>query len=256
MQWQSDPMKKKSVLIVEDDFIFAKSLFLHLQKDGYNCTLESDIETVIELLDKGPVPDIFILDYELGYSMTGLDLCRLIKSRLQRPVIILTGNDSEEVTVRCLDAGADQYLVKPYKKNELLARMRTAMRSYSLKLEGETLERIADSSPLLLEKSSRTISDGHRKVALTEKETLLLEFLLGNLGVELSRETIHFALYGNKPEFFSRNIDVLVGRVRKKLMALAAPYSINHLRSFGYVMHRVPDLQPAERHEQRITSDI
>lgn len=262
MQWLSDPMKKKSVLIVEDDFVFAKSLFLHLQKEGYTCTLENDIEAVIELLDKGPVPDIFILDYELGYNMNGLDICRLIKSRVQRPIIMLTGNDSEEVTVRCLDAGADQYLVKPYKKNELLARIRTAMRSYSLKLEQETLERISESTPLLLEKNNRTISDGYRTVALTEKETLLLEFFLGNLGIELSRETMHFALYGNKPEFFSRNIDVLVGRVRKKLMALAAPYSINHLRSFGYVMHKVPNPQQAERadradrNEQRITSDI
>lgn len=249
-------MKKRSVLIVEDDFVFAKALFLHLQKEGYTCTLESDIDAVVELMEKGPIPDIFILDYELGSSMNGLDICRLIKSRVQRPVIMLTGNESEEITVRCLDAGADQYLVKPYKKNELLARIRTAMRSYSLKLEQETQEKFADSAPLLLDKARRTISDGYRSVLLTEKETLLLEFFLGNIGVELSRETMHFALYGSKPELFSRNIDVLVGRVRKKLQTLAAPYSINHLRSFGYVMHKAPNPQKAETHEQGITPDF
>jgi len=249
-------MRKRSVLIVEDDFVFAKALFLHLQREGYNCTLEDHIAGIAALLDKGPVPDIFILDYELGHDMNGLDICRLIKARVQRPVIMLTGNDSEEVMALCLDAGADQYLVKPYRKNELLARMRTALRAYSMNSGQETPEKPADSSPVQLDKHNRFLSDGLSTVALTEKETLLLEFFLGNLGVELSRETIHFALYGTKPEFFSRNIDVLVGRVRKKLATLLAPYPINHLRGFGYVMNKAPTLQPAVTDDQRIASDI
>lgn len=67
-------MRKRSVLIVEDDFVFAKALFLHLQREGYNCTLEDHIAGIAALLDKGPVPDIFILDYELGHDMNGLDM--------------------------------------------------------------------------------------------------------------------------------------------------------------------------------------
>lgn len=231
-------MKKKSVMIVEDDFIFAKSLFLHLQKEGFNCTLESDASSLLQMIEHGPTPDLFILDYELGEGLTGLDLCRIIKARLQRPVLMLTGDDSEETTVRCLDAGADQYLLKPYKKNELLARIRSSMRNYRSPGES-TPPVIHDEDQPRLDTKRRQLDFAGRHVGLTERETMLLELLLGNLGVEMSRETVHFALYGSKPEIFSRTIDVLVGRVRKKLKGLSAPYSINHLRSFGYVMERV-----------------
>ncbi len=237
-------MKKKSALIIEDDYVFAKILSHLLQKEGYNCTFENDIPALIDLIEQGPAPDIYILDYELGNSITGLDLCRMIKAKKpQTPVLMLTGYDFEEIAVRCLDAGADQYLVKPYKKNELLARIRTALRSNHIVTESENLKSRPDLQLQQRSLKRRVLSAGSKQLKLTELEAVLLEYMMGNIGVELSRETLHSTLYGFQPDAFSRKIDVLIGRTKKKLESLDAPYSINNLRGYGYIMHTAPSTE-------------
>jgi len=239
-------MKKKSILVVEDDLVFGKVLCMQLQQEGYNCTLLDNIDLVMAILDEGPFPDLFILDYELGTLINGLDICRSVKTRMQLPILMLTGNDAETTVVNCLDAGADQYLVKPYNKLELLARIRTALRKYP---KDESSQPDSGSAKTLkLDVNHRMASLGNRSIAITEKESMLLNYLLGNLGIELSRENMHFMIHGTKPDIYSRSMDVLVGRTRKKLKQLNAPYTINHIRSYGYVMHRLPDFEWEKTH--------
>lgn len=239
----SRPTKAKvSVLIIDDDFVFGKILCHHLHAEGYNCTLESDHAAIYKLITDGPSPDIFILDNDLGNNISGLDLCRMIKSRHERPVIMLTADDSETTTVNCLDAGADQYIVKPYKTSELLARMRSAVRSYSY--ESSASKSKESSKPLTsikIDRYHRVLRSATKSTLLTEKETMLLEFLFANIGVELSRESVNAALYGSKPMLNSRTIDVLMGRIRKKLKFIDSPYVINNLRNFGYILYKPMD---------------
>jgi len=227
-------MKKKLALIVEDDKLFGMMLIQNLQREGYSCELFQDTRSVLEALDAGIMPDIFILDVNLGEGLSGLDLCRIVKARFNRPVLMLTGNESEEVLVSCLDAGADQYLVKPYKNQELLARLRAALRYY------QNVEEQADSSELVrfrLERNLRILTNDKVQVPLTEREVQLVEILLGNIGTEMSREVLHRAIYGVKPGLYNRNVDVLVGRVRKKIKLAGSPFTIEQVRSHGYVMH-------------------
>ncbi len=226
-------MKKISLIIVEDDVVFAKILCHQLEKAGYLCTIPSDCTNLLEILDKGPAPDLFILDYELGWALNGLELCAHIKARMHKPVLMLTADDTELTATRCLDAGADQYVVKPYQHLELLARMRAAMRLYkAANVETEAY------SDLQHDVNRRGIAYGGAHVSLTEKEAIMLDLLLGQMGNELSREDIHRAIYGASPKVYSRNVDVIVGRVRKKLNRLGSPYSIVHIRSFGYTLLR------------------
>jgi DNA-binding response OmpR family regulator len=227
-------MKKKLALIVEDDKVFGMMLIQNLQREGYSCELFKDPRSVLEALDAGIMPDIFILDLNLGDELNGLDLCRIVKARFNRPVLMLTGNESEEVLVSCLDAGADQYLVKPYKNQELLARMRAALRYYQ---NVEELAGSSDSVSFRLERNLRILTNDKVQVPLTEREVQLLEILLGNIGTEMSREVLHRAIYGVKPGLYNRNVDVLVGRVRKKIKLAGSPFTIEQVRSHGYVMH-------------------
>jgi DNA-binding response OmpR family regulator len=229
------PMRKLSAVIVEDDPIFANMLLHHLRMEGFNCAVKSSADEALNVINQEETPDAFIIDYNLGADLTGLDICRQVKSRTKSAVLMLTGVESEDTVVRCLDAGADHYIVKPYRRGELLARIRSALRHRKATQANEA----TGNGQYMLDGQSRTISDGKNSVALTELETALMEFLLCNLSNEVSREKIHQTLYGVGPTPQNRSIDVLVGRLRKKLKVLGSPYVIHHIRGFGYRMSEV-----------------
>jgi len=226
--------RKASVLIVEDNPVFAKVLAMLLEKANYHCTTTGDISIFQNLLREGPVPDMFIFDYDLGAEMNGIELCELVKSRHRRPVIMLTANDSEEISVASLYAGADQHIVKPYRINELLARIRATILNYSSCYN--SLTPMPESSQITLDSSLRLLKFNDKKVMLTEKEIQLYELLMSNLGMALKREVIYFNVFGGKSPTLSRRVDVLVGRLRKKLRASDMPLSIVQSRNHGYML--------------------
>lgn len=227
-------MNDTSVLIVDDDMVFARLLFFHLQQAGYHCIIESNVDIVLALLDSKFALDAFIIDVELGQSINGLELAGIISKKTCKPILMVSSRDSEDTVIRGLDAGAHQYLTKPYRKNELLARLRCALRNQQT---GVTSDQVSDT--MMIDMCTRMLHWSSSKVRVTEKEAKILHFMLQREGEGLSRDAIFNEINGEGQLPYSRCIDALVGRVRKKIQEVGAPYRINYLRSFGYVLHRL-----------------
>ena len=224
--------QRETVMVIDDDPIFVKMLVHHLSQENYNCLTLDDLSNLSQQHWLDIKADIFILDYELGLDIKGLELCRTIKSQVSRPVLMLTGDGSETTVVECLDAGADQFMVKPYKKSELMARLRSTLRSFKHPAKNDAQARDLD-----IELAERRVRFGKNSVQLTERELGLLEMFMHDTGNGISRDTAHIALSKSKSEHVnSRSVDVLVGRLRKKLASINAPYVINHIRNQGYVL--------------------
>lgn len=225
-------MNSKSVLLVDDDLIFARLLFFQLQRAGYHCIIESNADTVLALLKSKVHPDLFIVDVELGQTLNGIELTRIIKQRSNKPVIIVSGKDSEDTIVSGLDGGADQYLVKPYRRNELLAHVRNILK--------KTRSDVANpqQGAMTIDSVNRVLYWADKRASITEKEASIIRILLEHEGKELNRESLFVAVYGSRQRIQSRCIDALISRARKKINATGAPYCINYVRSFGYMLCR------------------
>jgi DNA-binding response OmpR family regulator len=240
-------MKGLSVLLIEDDVISARVLSYQLQQAGYKCHIEANVETVISLIDNVSTPDLFIIDIELGQNISGLALCSIIKKKTNKPILIISGTDTEETIVNCLDAGANQYITKPYRREELLARIRCAVRQHGCPLDKQR-------GNLSVDPRIRVLTYADRTVGITEKEAKLLQVMLLHEGKELSRDFLYTKIYAELKFPLSRCLDALVGRVRRKIQMVEAPYLINHLRSVGYVIHRTHTGQPDTNDALRITT--
>lgn len=187
---------------------------------------------------------MFILDYFLGEKgISGLDVCRKIKARYRAPVVMLTANAQMETIVNCLNAGADQYLVKPYRIEELIARIEAVLRLYPDRT-AITRTREALSFPVNIDWAERKLigRDGS-VIRLTEKELSLLELFIAAGDSLLDREKSFAAIYDKEMDPFNRSIDILVSRLRKKLMVVERNSDIMTIRGRGY--HLVmPPLSP------------
>jgi len=166
-----------------------------------------------------------------------LDLCGRIKSKGSYPVIMLTGEDDVETTVACLYAGAEQYVTKPYVLDELVARIHVVLKGWARAavshLEVKDSE---DKLTLTLQGRSRILSYAERETKLTQREVSLAESLIGSMGIEMEREHIYFAIFGRAMEPFSRAVDILVARLRKKLKLVTDDYIIIPTRNSGYML--------------------
>ncbi|MDC1358824.1 response regulator transcription factor, partial [Gammaproteobacteria bacterium] len=182
--------------------------------------------------------DLFIIDFHLDKpNINGLDLCRRIKSKGAYPVIMLTGEDDVETTVACLYAGAEQYVTKPYELDELVARIHVVLKGWA-RAAVSYLESSGDAEKLTLtlQGRSRVLSCGDNETKLTQREVSLAESLLGSMGIEMEREHIYFAIFGRAMEPFSRAVDILVARLRKKLKLVTDDYVIIPTRNSGYML--------------------
>lgn len=235
--------KALKALVVDDDHLFGNMLKHSLPKDSYDVSVignYSDASAFVEKhiavkgrdLDTGVTapPDVIILDYFLDEGKTGLELCRTIRSTSNIPVIMLTGNDSVESIVACLDSGADQYIVKPCQMTELVARIKACTRNRPPAID---LNRKIEAAGITLMTDERILVHDRKRVELTEKECVLAEVLLLNLNQPVAKEAMRKHVYGNVTNVHSRNLDVLVGRLRKKLKAVGK-FRIYSLRNVGY----------------------
>jgi DNA-binding response OmpR family regulator len=150
---------------------------------------------------------------------------------------MLTGVDDVDTTVACLYAGAEQYVTKPYSLDELVARIYVVLKGWARASVADDSE---DSSEkrltLTLQGKSRMLSYGEKSTKLTQREVSLAESLLGGVGLELEREHIYFAIFGRAMEPFSRAVDILVARLRKKLKLVTEEYVIIPTRNSGYML--------------------
>jgi two-component system response regulator MprA len=221
------------ILVVEDDPELASPLAAELKHCGHEVQVERDgLAAVSAAREWGP--DLVVLDLGLP-TVDGMEVCHRIRSFSRVPILILTARDSVGDRVSGLDAGADDYLTKPFSFEELLARVRAALRRAHLTKFGRRLE-VAD---LVLDSSSREVTRGGTPIELTAREFDLLEFLMRHEGQVLSRQQIFTAVWGYDYLGESNVIEVYIMALRKKVDAAFEPKLIHTIRHVGYSL-RVP----------------
>ncbi len=218
------------ILAVDDDPKILSLMRRGLAFAGYAVDLAEDGEQALAIVRDRP-PDLVVLDVMLP-GMDGLEVCRRLRAgEPGLPVLMLTARDRVPDRVAGLDAGADDYLVKPFAFDELLARIRALLRR-ARPLESDVL-RFAD---LTLDPATREVARGDRSIELTAREFDLLDYFLRHPRQVLTRDQIFMAVWGSDFLGSSNVIDVAVMRLREKLEAGGEPRLIQAVRGVGYTL--------------------
>jgi two-component system response regulator MprA len=221
------------VLVVDDDPQLREALTRALELDDYRVTTASNGVKALEAVGQSR-PDVMVLDVMMPY-VGGLDVCRTLRSKNDRlPILVLTARDEVGDRVAGLDAGADDYLTKPFALEELRARLRALLRRTSVD-EGDEAA-VLNYEDLELDPAAHTARRGGRSIDLTRTEFALLELLLRNAGRPLPRETIMDRVWGWESEPTSNSLEVFVGYLRRKTEAGGEPRLIHTVRGVGYVL--------------------
>ncbi len=224
------------VLVVEDDEAIAQVLQRSLRMEGYDVRIADDGVVALDVAHAF-LPDLVILDLGLP-RMDGIDVARTMRETDDVPILVLTARDAVESRVEGLDAGADDYLVKPFERQELLARLRALLRRRpprgqaalvvgDLKLNPDTHEVTRGSSP---------DGAGDRAIDLTQREFELLEYLMRNERIVISRQRLLDEVWGYDPFSMTNTIEVFVSNLRRKLEAGGEPRLLHTIRGAGYVL--------------------
>src|SRR5918997_1546062 len=218
------------VLVVEDDQDIAQVLLRSLRMEGYEARASYDGETALVDVREFS-PDLVILDLGLP-RLDGIDVARMLrKDGGDVPILMLTARDAVEARVAGLDAGADDYLVKPFERAELLARLRALMRRRPPR--GTASLKVGD---LVLNPGTREVMRGDRTLDLTNREFELLEFLMRNERLVISRERLLEEVWGYDPTSMTNTIDVFISNLRRKLEDRGEPRLLHTKRGAGYVL--------------------
>jgi two-component system response regulator MprA len=219
------------ILVVDDERAVRESLRRALELEGYEIELAEDGKQALERLDSEPEPDAMVLDV-LMPGLDGLEVSRTVRRNGSRlPILMLTARTQVEDRVEGLDAGADDYLTKPFALEELLARMRALLRRTS-DGSGHALH-FAD---LELDPGTREVRRGDEKIELTRTEFSLLELFLLNPRQVLTRSLIFERVWGYDFGFASNSLDVYIGYLRRKTEAGGRPRLIHTVRGVGYAL--------------------
>ena len=217
------------VLVVEDDVEIAGALRRSLALEGYDVELAGD---GIVALDRAEAyePDAVVLDLGLP-KLDGVEVCRRLRAEGDVPILVLTARDELESRVEGLDSGADDYLVKPFERAELLARVRALLRRRPPR--GTASIVVGD---LSLHPDRREARRGERPLDLTSREFELLEHLMHNERLVVSRESLLEEVWGYAPFSETNTVDVFISNVRRKLEAGGEPRMLHTVRGAGYVL--------------------
>jgi DNA-binding response OmpR family regulator len=218
------------ILIVEDEEKLAKFVQLELSYEGYEVSVAHDgLSGLMAARDQSP--DLIILDWMMP-GLTGVEVCRRLRQTgCQTPVVLLTAKDEVNDRVEGLDAGADDYVVKPFSIEELLARVRAHLR----RNEPQDAESLVFGN-LTLDRKSRQVTRGQREIELTAKEFDLLEYLMTNPKQVLTRDRILEEVWGYDFMGDSNIIEVYIRYLRLKLEAEGESRLIQTVRGVGYVL--------------------
>ncbi|WP_033441176.1 response regulator transcription factor [Saccharothrix sp. NRRL B-16314] len=226
------------ILVVDDDRAVRESLRRSLQFNGYQVDLAGDGQQALESV-VSQRPDAMVLDVMMP-RLDGLEVCRRLRSTGDDlPILVLTARDAVSDRVSGLDAGADDYLPKPFALEELLARLRALLRRAASDAEepaGVTL-RFAD---LELDPSTRDVRRGERPISLTRTEFALLELFLGHPKQVLTRGRILEDVWGYDFPTSGNALEVYVGYLRRKTEAEGEPRLLHTVRGVGYVLRETP----------------
>jgi DNA-binding response OmpR family regulator len=217
------------VLVVEDDTEIADVLRRALRQEGHEVRSAADGVEALSLAEQF-VPDLVILDLGLP-RLDGVEVCRRLRESSDVPILILTARAETGDRVEGLDSGADDYLVKPFERRELLARMRALMRRRPPR--GSASLVVGD---LTLNPDTREVFRGERAIDLTNREFELLEYLMRNERLVVSRERLLEEVWGYDPMAMTNTIDVFISNLRRKLESGDEPRLLHTKRGAGYVL--------------------
>jgi two-component system response regulator MprA len=217
------------VLIVEDDDDIAQVLQRSLRLEGYETRIAADGEAALGAAADF-VPDLVVLDLGLP-KLDGMDVARRLRAADDVPILMLTARDALESRVEGLDAGADDYLVKPFERQELLARLRALLRRRPPR--GSASLTVAD---LALNPDTHEVRRGDRTIELTQREFELLEYLMRNERIVVPRQRLLEDVWGYDPFATTNTIEVFVSNLRRKLESGGEPRLLHTIRGAGYVL--------------------
>jgi two-component system, OmpR family, response regulator MprA len=225
----NDFSRAPRVLVVEDDEDIAQALQRSLRMEGYEVRAVPDGQAALEH-GRSFAPDLVILDLGLP-GLDGLEVARSLRAEDDVPILILTARDALESRVEGLDAGADDYLVKPFERQELLARLRALLRRRPPR--GQANLAVGD---LKLNPDTHEVLRGDRHVDLTQREFELLEYLMRNERIVISRQRLLDEVWGYDPFSMTNTIEVFVSNLRRKLESGGEPRLLHTIRGAGYVL--------------------
>ena len=234
-------MSEATVLVVEDEASFVEALTIGLRREGFDVVVATDGMQALELFDEVQ-PDIVLLDVMLP-KISGIDVCRELRKRTQIPIIMVTAKGAEIDTGVGLEVGADDYVTKPYRLRELVARMRAVLRRSEA--AGSSAGAVALAPGMIqvgdvsLDPEEHRVSVNGQVLTLPLKEFELLHLLLANAGRVLPRETLIDRVWGSDYVGDTKTLDVHVKRIRSKIeIDPAMPERIITIRGLGYKYER------------------
>ena len=229
MSTATDFERPARVLVVEDDDAISQVLQRSLRMEGYDVRIAAD---GLVALDEAHsfLPDLVILDLGLP-RLDGLEVAKTLRASEDVPILMLTARDAVESRVEGLDAGADDYLVKPFERQELLARLRALLRRRPPR--GQASITVGD---LRLNPDTHEVARGERALDLTQREFELLEYLMRNERIVVSRQRLLDEVWGYDPFSMTNTIEVFVSNLRRKLEADGEPRLLHTIRGAGYVL--------------------
>jgi two-component system alkaline phosphatase synthesis response regulator PhoP len=221
------------ILIVEDEADLSNLIGSHLRQEGHQVLQAFDGPSGLALVE-GHDPHLVILDWMLP-GLDGLSVCRRIRERHLVPVIMLTARDEEIDRVLGLEAGADDYVTKPFGASELVARVDALLRRSRIAIGRATPPPTLTFGDVRINRSARTVRRGDRLVSLTPKEYALLLALIDRGGAVATRNELLAEVWGYQSDVSTRTVDIHVSELRKKLEVDAAePKHILTIRKTGY----------------------
>ena len=218
------------VLVVEDDDAIAQVLQRSLRMEGYEVRVAEDGELALDQAH-GFLPDLVVLDLGLP-GLDGIEVAKRLRHQDgDVPILVLTARDAVESRVEGLDAGADDYLVKPFERQELLARLRALLRRRPPR--GQANLSVGD---LTLNPDTHEVARGKRSVELTQREFELLEYLMRTERIVVSRQRLLDEVWGYDPFSMTNTIEVFVSNLRRKLESGGESRLLHTIRGAGYVL--------------------
>jgi two-component system, OmpR family, response regulator RegX3 len=229
----SAPTARPRVLLVEDEESFIDALSIGLDREGFEVEVARDGQEAVQRFHDGGA-DVILLDLMLP-KMSGLDVCRTIRTSSDVPIIVVTAKSEEVDAVVMLEIGADDYVTKPYRLRELIARIRAVLRRRDHAMVTEDGSEVVESGPVRLELATRRCYVGGEEIKLRKKEFALLEMLLDNPGRVITRDQLIDRVWGSDYVGDTKTLDVHIKRLRSLIEERPKePQHITTVRGVGY----------------------